>query len=77
MSGIIGVTMFATTGQFLRTAGPGGLLLAIGIVGVTAIGVMEGLGEMIVRWPVANAMVQYVAVLVDRELSLVVGIVYW
>jgi amino acid permease len=77
MSGIIGVTIFATTGQFLRTAGPGGLILAIGIVGGTAICVMEGLGELVVQWPVADAMVQYVEVLVDKELSLVVGIVYW
>lgn len=77
LSGIIGITIFATMGQFLRTAGPAGLLLAIVYVGATAICVMEGLGELVVQWPVSNAMVQYVKEFVDPELSVVVGFVYW
>ena len=64
-------------GQFLRTAGPAGLFVAIGYVALTAIFVMEGLGELVVQWPVANAMVQYVKVFVDEELAIVVGLVYW
>ena len=77
ISGIIGVTIFATNGEFLRTAGPAGLLTAIAFVGVTAICVMEGLGEMVVIWPVSNAMVEYVNIFVDQELALVVAIAYW
>jgi yeast amino acid transporter len=77
LSGVLGVTIYATMGQFLRTAGPAGLFIAIGYVGATAIFVMEGLGELLVQWPVANAMVRYVEVFVDEELAIVVGFVYW
>ena len=37
---------------------------------------MEGLAEMIVLWPVSNAMVEYVRVFVDRDLAIVVGLSY-
>lgn len=44
---------------------------------ITSICVMEGLAEMIVMWPVSNAMVEFVKVFVDRDLAIVVGISYW
>lgn len=78
ISGILGgVILFTTNGEFLHTAGPAGLLTAIVFVGVTAICVMEGISEMIVLWPVSNAMVEYVRAFVDEDLALVVGIAYW
>ena len=77
ISGIIGVTIFATNGEFLRTAGPAGLMTAIAYVGINAIFVMEGLSELIVLWPVSNAMVEYVRTFVDEDLALVVGLTYW
>ena len=77
ISGIIGVTIFATNGEFLHTAGPGGLLTAIGFVGLTAICVMEGIGEMVVLWPVSNALVEYVQAFIDKDIAVVVGIAYW
>ncbi|KAJ9615177.1 hypothetical protein H2200_001251 [Cladophialophora chaetospira] len=77
LSGILGLTIFATMGQFLRTTGPAGLFVAIGYVALTAFCVMEGLGELVVQWPVANAMIRYVEVFVDEELAIVVGLVYW
>ena len=77
ISGIIGVTIFATNGDFLRTAGPAGLFTAIAFVGVTAICVMEGLGEMVVLWPVSNAMFEYIKIFVDPQLAVVAGVAYW
>jgi amino acid transporter len=77
VSGIIGVTILATNGEYLRVSGPAGLLTAITFVGTTAICVMEGLSEMIVLWPVSNAMVEYVRAFVDKELALVIGFAYW
>jgi amino acid transporter len=77
ISGIIGVTILSTNGEYLRTAGPAGLLTVIAFVGAAAICVMEGLSEMVVLWPVSNAMVEYVRSFVDRELALVVGFAYW
>jgi amino acid permease len=61
----------------MNTAGPGGLLLAWAFVAITSICVMEGLSEMIVMWPVANAMVTYVRVFVDEDLAIVIGLAYW
>jgi amino acid permease len=78
LSGILGgVILFTTNGEFLHIAGPAGLLTAIAFVGVTAICVMEGISEMIVLWPVSNAMVEYVRAFVDKDLAPVVGIAYW
>jgi amino acid transporter len=77
ISGIIGVTILSTNGEYLRTAGPAGLLASITVVGATAVCVMEGLSEMVVLWPVSNAMVEYVKAFVDKELALVVGFAYW
>lgn len=61
----------------MNTAGPAGLLVAWVFVAVTAICVMEGLSEMVVMWPVSNAMVEYVKVFVDKDLAIVVGLAYW
>ena len=61
----------------MTIAGPGGLLIAWAFVSVTAICVMEGLSEMIIMWPVSNAMVEYVKAFVDRDLAIVVGLAYW
>ena len=78
ISGIIGgLIIFGGNGQFLRTAGPAGLMTAICYVGANAIFVMEGLSELIVLWPVSNAMVEYVRTFVDEDLALVVGLAYW
>lgn len=52
-------------------------MTAIAFVGINAICVMEGLGEMVVLWPVSNAMMAYVRKFVDRDLAIVVGIAYW
>jgi amino acid permease len=78
LSGILGgVILFTTNGEFLHIAGPAGLLSAIVFVGVTAVCVMEGLSEMVVLWPVSNAMVEYVRAFVDEDLAPVVAIAYW
>jgi amino acid permease len=61
----------------MNTAGPGGLLLAWTFVAITSICVMEGISEMIVMWPVSNAMVEYVKAFVDRDLAIVMGLAYW
>lgn len=75
--GVIGVTIFSTEGEIMNIAGPAGLLVAWAYVAITSICVMEGLAEMIVLWPVSNAMVEYVRVFVDRDLAIVVGLSYW
>jgi amino acid permease len=39
--------------------------------------IMEGICEMIVMWPIPNAMIEFVAAFVDRDLAVIVGIAYW
>lgn len=78
ISGILGgLILFGGNGQFLRTAGPAGFMTAVVYVGLNAIFVMEGLSELIVLWPVSNAMVEFVHTFVDQDLALVVGLAYW
>ena len=78
ISGILGgLIIFGGNGEYLRTAGPAGLMTAIIYVGLNAIFVMEGLSEMIVLWPVSNAMVEFVRTFIDSDLAIVVGLAYW
>ena len=77
ISGLIGVMIFGGNQDILRTIGPAGLLVTVGFVGLIAICVMEGLSEMIVQWPIPNAMVAFVRDFVDKDLALAIGIAYW
>ena len=76
ISGIIGVGFFDNGGEILAIAGPAGAILAFGIIGIVAILVMDGIAEMLVAWPIANPMYEFVSVFVDRDLALVVGVAY-
>ena len=77
IGGTIGLGLFGNTGTTLALAGPGGAMLAFVIVGLIAIAVMEGICEMIVLWPISNAMIEFVRAFVDRDLAIVVGFGYW
>jgi yeast amino acid transporter len=61
----------------LGVAGPEGTLLAFILLGLVAMAVMEGICEMIVLWPIPNAMVEFVRAFVDPDLAIVVGLSYW
>ncbi len=77
ISCVIGVTIFFSDGEALEVAGPGGMLLAFGVVGIVAICVMECISEMIQMFPAPNAMMEFVRAFVDEDLAWVVGIAYW
>lgn len=77
LSAIIGVTIFYLDGEALEVAGPGGTLLAFGVIGLVAICAMEGTSELIQMFPAPNAIVEYVRAFVDPDLAWVVGIAYW
>lgn len=47
------------------------------MIGVTSIAVGECIGEFSQQFPAPNALVEYVKVFVDKDLSWVVGIAYW
>ncbi|PMD22268.1 hypothetical protein NA56DRAFT_98136 [Hyaloscypha hepaticicola] len=77
IGGTIGLGFATTTGEVLAISGPAGVLTAFAVVGIVAIAVMEGICEMIVLWPISNAMIEFVRTFVDRDLAIVVGIAYW
>ncbi len=69
--------LFVNSGEILGIAGPMGGLMAYIVVGICVICVMDGVGEMIGHWPIANCMVDFVAKFVDKDLAIIVGIAYW
>jgi len=77
IGGIIGIGFFTNAGEVLSVAGPGGTVVAFFVVGLIAFFVMEGICEMIVLWPIPNAMVEFVRTFVDEDLAVVIGVGYW
>lgn len=77
LSAIIGGGIFTNNGEALELAGPAGLLLSVGVIGLIAICVSECISELVQQFPVYNAIVEYVRVFVDDELGWVVGLEYW
>lgn len=71
------MTLFSTIGSVLHTASTISTLIALGIVGFITICVMASLGELVVLWPVPNALVEYVRFFLDKDLATVVGVTYW
>ena len=52
-------------------------MIAVVVVGIVAAAVMEGICEMIIIWPIPNAMVKFVNAFVDEDLGVAVGFMYW
>ncbi|KAL1979980.1 hypothetical protein VTN96DRAFT_4845 [Rasamsonia emersonii] len=77
LSAVIGGGIFSNNGEALEVAGPAGLLLSVGVIGIVAICVGESIAELAQQFPVYNAIVEYVRVFVDEELGWVVGVAYW
>ena len=76
-SAVVGGGIFFNDGEALEVAGPGGMLLAVGVIGIIACFVMEGISELVQLFPVPNAPVEYVAAFVDQDFGWVIGIAHW
>ncbi|KAL8626255.1 hypothetical protein Q9189_008060, partial [Teloschistes chrysophthalmus] len=59
ISTVIG-TGLLNGGGVLRTAGPGGEILSLVVVGLIVVFIMEGISEMIQKFSVPNALVVFV-----------------
>jgi amino acid transporter len=57
-------------------AGPGGLIIAFLLMSLIAIAVGECLGELVIKFPVYNAINVYVKVFIDPDLAWVTSIAY-
>ena len=63
--------------EALELSGPIGLILSVITIGIVTISVGECISEFAQQFPAPNAIVEYVRVFVDEDLSWVIGIAYW
>ncbi len=77
IGGAIGTGLFVALGGSLSTAGPGGMLLAYGVIGVMVYFLMTSLGEMSTYMPISGAFETYATKFVDPALGFALGWNYW
>lgn len=77
IGGAIGTGLFVALGGSLHEAGPGGALLAYGVIGIMVYFLMTSLGEMSTYMPVSGAFETYATKFVDPALGFALGWNYW
>ena len=77
LGGSIGTGLFLALGYAVNSAGPGGALLAYGIIGFMVYFLITGLGEMATRLPVAGSFETYATRFVDPALGFALGWNFW
>ncbi len=77
IGGAIGTGLFVALGGSLSKAGPGGALLAYGVIGIMVYFLMTSLGEMSTYMPVSGAFETYATKFVDPALGFALGWNYW
>ncbi|WP_404288420.1 amino acid permease [Glutamicibacter arilaitensis] len=77
IGGSIGTGLFVASGGTIAQAGPGGSLLAYGLIGLMVLLLMQSLGEMSARLPVAGSFQTYASVFVNRHFGFAIGWNYW
>lgn len=77
IGGCIGTGLFVALGASLSTAGPGGTILAYGILGLMVYFLMTSLGEMATYMPVSGSFATYGSKFIDPALGFALGWNYW
>ena len=77
LGGTIGTGLFLASGSAIATAGPGGALLAYGLIGIMVYFLMTSLGEMAAFMPTSGSFSTYAARFVDPALGFALGWNYW
>ena len=77
IGGAIGTGLFVASGDTIRTAGPGGALLAYGAIGFMVYLLMQSLGEMSTYLPVAGSFEAYGTRYVSPSFGFATGWNYW
>ncbi|MDR1158218.1 MAG: amino acid permease, partial [Oscillospiraceae bacterium] len=77
IGGAIGTGLFVAVGGSLHEAGPGGALLAYGVIGIMVFFLMTSLGEMSTYMPVTGSFETYATKFVDPALGFALGWNYW
>jgi amino acid transporter len=74
---VVGNGIFSISGVALKTAGPGGLLFGVTLLGVVAICVGETVSELVQLFPTPNAIFEYTRAFIDEDWAWIATILYW
>ncbi|MBY0122963.1 amino acid permease [Bacillus sp. S/N-304-OC-R1] len=77
LGGTIGTGIFLGSGPAIHTAGPGGVLLAYGIIGIMVFFIMTSLGELASFMPTSGSISTYATRFIDPALGFAFGWNYW
>lgn len=77
LGGSIGTGIFLATGDTIHQAGPGGALVAYGLVGIMVYFLITSLGEMATFMPISGSFSSYATKFIDPALGFALGWNYW
>ncbi|MBM7051131.1 amino acid permease [Rothia sp. ZJ932] len=77
IGGAIGTGLFVASGSTIATAGPGGALLAYGLIGIMVLLLMQSLGEMAAHLPISGSFQAYATRYVSPSFGFAMGWNYW
>ncbi|KAK9767626.1 hypothetical protein K7432_002435 [Basidiobolus ranarum] len=77
IGGTIGTGLFIASGQSIANGGPGGALVAYGLIGVMVFFLMTSLGEMAAYIPISGSFNTYGSRFVDPAFGFALGWNYW
>ncbi len=77
IGGAIGTGLFVASGSTIAEAGPGGALLAYGLIGIMVLLLMQSLGEMSANLPVAGSFQTFASRYVSPSFGFAMGWNYW
>jgi amino acid permease len=77
IGGAIGTGLFFASGGAIAQAGPGGALVAYGIMGLAVYCMMQSLGEMATQLPIPGSFEAYAERFIDPSFAFAVGWNYW
>jgi lysine-specific permease len=77
IGGAIGTGLFLAVGGSLSQAGPGGALVAYGVIGIMVYFLMTSLGEMSTYMPITGSFETYATKFVHPSLGFALGWNYW
>jgi lysine-specific permease len=77
IGGAIGTGLFFVSGSAIGQSGPGGAMLAYGIMGLAVFCMMQSLGEMATQLPIPGSFENYAERFIDPSFGFAVGWNYW
>ena len=77
IGGAIGTGLFFASGNAISSAGPGGAIVAFGVMGILVYFLMTSLGEMATMLPISGSFETYATRFVDPALGFALGWNYW